>query len=169
MKNNNKGFSLVELIIVIALMAILVGVVAPRLVSYLEKSRVSADSQTLNSIYKAVVYGICDPEVLDDPASKVFIDNLNTAKKLEDIPAGSALYKEVVDTLGWTDLNQSTYEALLTSRHDPANTEIYFCYKKSFVNPVAMWITTTDSSGRGDTSETENSNYLAVQKCIVIR
>ncbi|MBO6205612.1 MAG: prepilin-type N-terminal cleavage/methylation domain-containing protein, partial [Lachnospiraceae bacterium] len=37
---NNKGFSLVELIIVIAIMAILVGVMAPQLIKYIEKSKV---------------------------------------------------------------------------------------------------------------------------------
>ena len=42
-KTNNKGFSLVELIIVIAIMAILVGVLAPQYLKYVEKSRVSAD------------------------------------------------------------------------------------------------------------------------------
>ena len=38
----NKGFSLVELIIVIAIMAVLVGVLAPQYIKYVEKSRVSA-------------------------------------------------------------------------------------------------------------------------------
>ena len=42
-KTNNKGFSLVELIIVIAIMAILVGVLAPQYMKYVEKSRISAD------------------------------------------------------------------------------------------------------------------------------
>lgn len=36
---NNKGFSLVELIIVIAIMAILLGVMAPNLLKYIEKSK----------------------------------------------------------------------------------------------------------------------------------
>ncbi|MDF2801615.1 MAG: prepilin-type N-terminal cleavage/methylation domain, partial [Anaerocolumna sp.] len=38
-KSNNKGFSLVELIIVIAIMAILSGALAPQLIKYLDKSR----------------------------------------------------------------------------------------------------------------------------------
>ena len=38
-KLNNKGFSLVELIIVIAIMAILVGVVGTQVIPYLERSR----------------------------------------------------------------------------------------------------------------------------------
>ncbi|MCI6164409.1 MAG: type II secretion system GspH family protein, partial [Lachnospira sp.] len=39
----NKGFSLVELIVVIAIMAVLVGVLAPTLIRNVEKSRESTD------------------------------------------------------------------------------------------------------------------------------
>lgn len=45
-KMNNKGFSLVELIIVVAIMAVLVVVLAPQYLKYVEKSRVSADAST---------------------------------------------------------------------------------------------------------------------------
>ena len=41
----NKGFSLVELIIVIAIMAVLVGVLAPQFLKYVERSRKSTDCQ----------------------------------------------------------------------------------------------------------------------------
>ena len=43
MKENNKGFSLVELIIVIAIMAVLVGVLAPQFIKYVESSKQSTD------------------------------------------------------------------------------------------------------------------------------
>ena len=36
-KNDNKGFSLVELIIVVAILAILVGLLAPQYLKYVEK------------------------------------------------------------------------------------------------------------------------------------
>ena len=58
----NKGFSLVELIIVIAIMAILVGVIAPQLIRYIEKANVSADVTTLDSIRSACTYAASDPE-----------------------------------------------------------------------------------------------------------
>ncbi len=47
---NNKGFSLVELIIVIAIMAILAAALAPQLIKYLEESRVSTDNQACSTI-----------------------------------------------------------------------------------------------------------------------
>ena len=47
-KLNNKGFSLVELIIVIAIMAILVGVVGAQVIPYLERSREGKDLQIIS-------------------------------------------------------------------------------------------------------------------------
>ena len=53
-KMNNKGFSLVELIIVIAIMAILAGAIAPALIRYIDKSRKSNDVSSCKTIKTAV-------------------------------------------------------------------------------------------------------------------
>ena len=53
-KSNNKGFSLVELIIVIAIMAILAGAIAPALIRYIDKSRKSNDLSAAKTIKTAV-------------------------------------------------------------------------------------------------------------------
>jgi type IV pilus assembly protein PilA len=53
-KLNNKGFSLVELIIVIAIMAVLVGVLAPQYLKYVERSRNSTDRDNATAIANAL-------------------------------------------------------------------------------------------------------------------
>lgn len=61
-KTNNKGFSLVELIIVIAIMAILIGVLAPQYLKFVERSRKSTDKQNVDEIVRAVEIYAADPE-----------------------------------------------------------------------------------------------------------
>lgn len=61
-QKNNKGFSLVELIVVIAIMAVLVGVLAPQLIKYVEKSREATDIQTCDNIATALKTYYADEE-----------------------------------------------------------------------------------------------------------
>ena len=70
-KMNNKGFSLVELIIVIAIMAILIVVLAPQYLKYVEKSRNSTDLQNITEIKTALEVYSADPDsVVGLPANE---------------------------------------------------------------------------------------------------
>ena len=61
-KKNNKGFSLVELIIVIAIMAVLVGTLAPQYLRYVEKSRLAADQTLEEQFITSLQILAADPE-----------------------------------------------------------------------------------------------------------
>lgn len=64
MKKSNKGFSLVELIIVIAIMAILAGALAPALIKYINKSRRSADISNADTIRTACQTAMSDEDAM---------------------------------------------------------------------------------------------------------
>ena len=72
---NNKGFSLVELIIVIAIMAILAGALAPALLRYIEKTRVSNDKSTAANLKTAVEAALADENVFEAVEEKAGDDN----------------------------------------------------------------------------------------------
>lgn len=63
-KANDKGFSLIELIIVIAVMAVLVAMIAPNLTKYLGKSKMTADEKSLDEIKHQTI--VCISEAVID-------------------------------------------------------------------------------------------------------
>ena len=59
MKRHNHGFSLVELIVVVAIMAALFAIIVPTYLSYIEKTRIQRDESAADEVYRAaeiVVY-----------------------------------------------------------------------------------------------------------------
>lgn len=94
----NKGFSLVELIVVIAIMAVLVGVLAPTLIKNVEKSRKSKDEQNLDTVRGAITTVLADETYHDALVSnyvKIDKDGVVTLGKTN----ASAL-TELKDTIG---------------------------------------------------------------------
>ena len=70
-----KGFPLVELIVVIAIMAIMVAVLAPSLLGYVEKSRMQKDDSAMNEVSSALHLSLADQNVYDELVPFVAKDN----------------------------------------------------------------------------------------------
>jgi len=64
-KKNNKGFSLIELIVVVAIMAVLVGVLAPAYLKYVDKSRVQKDVSAVGEFVQGIKVAAADEDVND--------------------------------------------------------------------------------------------------------
>ncbi|MCR5251372.1 MAG: type II secretion system GspH family protein [Lachnospiraceae bacterium] len=118
---NNKGFSLVELIIVIAIMAITIGVLAPQLIKYIEKAKVAADTQACDAIHSAIVLALNDPNVVTaSDKSRDWIEKFTTPDT--DIHLYSGMFgaawfdcefvRSVTDTLGYNPWDTPAGEGL---------------------------------------------------------
>lgn len=64
--NKNKGFSLVELIVVVAIMAVLVGILAPAYLSYVEKTRRGADEDMAEEVRHSIEVATAEICVYDE-------------------------------------------------------------------------------------------------------
>ena len=109
-KMNNKGFSLVELIVVVAIMAVLMAVLVPTLIRNVEKTRVQKDKSAIAEIHHATELAIADEEFLDAKPSTNGSNAATEGKKgvvtvadlFADDTASTKLATEVSNTVGAT-------------------------------------------------------------------
>lgn len=107
-KLNNKGFSLVELIIVIAIMAVLIGVLAPQYLKYVEKSRESADADSIQAVITALQVYASDVDNTTALTSGTILFNKNASPTVTTTNAATCLTDSSV-TLSNVKLNSAAY------------------------------------------------------------
>lgn len=66
MQLNKKGFSLIEIAIVLAILIVLLGVLAPTLLRYTENSRAQKDNSAMDEVLEAVVLALSDSNIFDE-------------------------------------------------------------------------------------------------------
>ena len=150
---NNKGFSLVELIIVIAIMAILVGVMAPQLIKYIEKTNVSADTQLLDTWHTAIVTALSDPAVLKNNEGynqnhiKYILESGDDGVQLSGFGPTSAFCAAICDIVGEpSDSNMQSLVNDISFKSSPARDD-GFIIVACDGNTVYMWINNSDRTG----------------------
>ncbi len=120
MKKNNKGFSLVELIVVVAIMAVLMTVLAPMLLKYVEQSRLQKDNSAIAEIANAIEIAMANETInnsVDATGVVIEITDGDTAnKKAKTVTFSStdtnALIKELSTVIGTYTTTSNTYRDL---------------------------------------------------------
>lgn len=112
-KMNNKGFSLVELIIVIAIMAVLMVVLAPQFLKYVEKSRLQKDNSAISEIANAIKVACADEAIIrdvSDAGGRSYATAASAGTKTLAFSASSTdlLEKELADVVGTSVVTSST-------------------------------------------------------------
>ncbi len=132
-KLNNKGFSLVELIIVIAIMAVLIGVLAPQYMRYVERGRATADRDNIEAVVNAIQVYAVDPAATSRFAGGETV----TFRRTGGTPAPAAATGTIADALTnagmdndaatFTLTNQNTFQSCtitVTITTDPTTHEV---------------------------------------------
>lgn len=99
-EKKNGGFSLVEMIVVLAIMAILVGVLAPAYLRYVEKTRKQRDASAADEILHAAENIVLSGEYdVSSETVLVTYDKTNGVVVQND-PLGNALEAELTNLFG---------------------------------------------------------------------
>ena len=103
-KMNNKGFSLVELIVVIAIMGVLMVVLAPQYLKYVEKSRLQKDNSAIAEIANNIKIACADETIANSiTTSDTFTANhpanSNQTFSFSD-SSGDLLEEEIASVIG---------------------------------------------------------------------
>ena len=94
---NKKGFTLAELLIVVAIIAVLVAIAIPVFTSQLEKSRIATDEANTRSAYGEAVAAYL---TLEDPSTGV--DNITLGKSTYTVTINAANDTVTVSTSAGT-------------------------------------------------------------------
>ncbi len=112
MKKDNKGFSLVELIVVVAIMAVLMTVLAPQLLRYVEQSRLQNDNTTLSEVANAVEIAMANEDInqlVAGTAGGYTVADITGGALFTFDAAGDVMEQELALTVGSFTLNSNTY------------------------------------------------------------
>lgn len=151
-QKNNKGFSLVELIVVVAIMAVLMGILVPTLVKNVEKSKKQKDASAIEEIRTTMVTNLADPTYSDLEATIVYDGQTLEITKGQVTVAGATKDTEVKSFLDAVAGDVKDWK--FTSKAYKAKDKVTFVIKDQMVTAYREAEDESVAAGGADTTTT---------------
>jgi len=125
-RKSNKGFTLIELIVVIAIIGILALIIVPRFTVFTEDAKKKADEMTAKNYEKAILMLLTEGEISIESGQTqgtiTIVENSATGQKITPSEGLTDLFKKYVDLKKPQQKNKSKFEITIKQNSDTFNT-----------------------------------------------
>lgn len=150
-RKRNDGFSLMEMIVAVAIMAVLGGILMPQITQYIETSKVVKDKQTIENVYMAVSAALVSVTAVGDEESLGLSGNQKegAVMSLEELAANDGEFAKQLKLLLGDSMGEITLDSGRASEH---GTGKIYVYVGEDMRAGVYWGTDSGSGQKGFTA-----------------
>ena len=171
MRNNRKGFTIVELVIVIAVIAVLAAVLIPTFVSLTRKANLNSDMQAVRQMNLALAAAEATGGKAEtiDQAMKIIADAGYDVDAWSPLTSGYQVYWYKAENRcilynGATAQVEFPKDFDKLDLNDPNKADQFFVYNQTFVNATKVDLTYNSSNAKNETVDGITYENAVVQK-----
>ena len=143
LRKNDKGFTLVELIVVLVILALLAAILVPALLGYIDKAKKEKNYQAAQEVHTAVQALATESYGKGDAKPTLSLDDIKNLAGIDDLAEVIVQWKST-DNNTKTDFQVEAMSVKFTG--DSSN--VYYTYKKG-TDGKYSWLSETASSITG--------------------
>lgn len=144
LRKNDKGFTLVELIVVLVILALLAAILVPALLGYIDKAKKEKNYQAAQEVHTAVQALATESYGKGDTAPTMTLAQIKDLAGIEDLAEVNVKWKNTAD-------NEKTKFQVdeMSVKFTSDSSDVYYTYKMG-TDKKYSWQSETENSIKGD-------------------
>lgn len=144
LRKNDKGFTLVELIVVLVILALLAAILVPALLGYIDKAKKEKNYQAAQEVHTAVQALATESYGKGESTPTMSLDDIKDLAGIEDLAEVNVKWKNTVD-------NEKTKFQVdeMSVKFTSDSSDVYYTYKMG-TDKKYSWQSATENSIKGD-------------------